>query len=279
MPESQPAIGGDLGISAECPTAPSSTISAVAASSTSAHARRERRRPLRGAVRASAEFALRGDVHDAARLTRLSRRSSSPGRRRGRRGRARGPSPDALKPPNGAAGSALPHVLMYTEPARSIAASRWALPTSRVHTPAARPYSPSLARCGDLLERVVGRGDEHRAEDLLAGDLQLVGGRREQRRRDEVAAAVGERGLAAGDQLGALLAPGLDVAHHAVALLGRDERAELGVGVQPRAELRRVRRLAERRHHLVEAVGRHEQARARVAGLAGVEVDRPGRSP
>ncbi len=36
MPVSQPAIAGDLGISGECPTAPSSTISAVAATSTSA---------------------------------------------------------------------------------------------------------------------------------------------------------------------------------------------------------------------------------------------------
>src|SRR5450759_841017 len=37
MPPSQPAIGGDFGISPECPTAPSMTISAVAAISVSAN--------------------------------------------------------------------------------------------------------------------------------------------------------------------------------------------------------------------------------------------------
>src|SRR5438270_14097066 len=36
MPPSHPAIEGDLGISAECPTAPSTTISTVAATSSAA---------------------------------------------------------------------------------------------------------------------------------------------------------------------------------------------------------------------------------------------------
>src|SRR5204862_7629987 len=37
-------------------------------------------------------------------------------------------------------------LLTYTDPARSSDARRWALEMSRVHTPAARPYSVSLAR-------------------------------------------------------------------------------------------------------------------------------------
>ena len=46
---------------------------------------------------------------------------------------------------------------------RSSAARRCAVPTSRVQTPAASPYSVSFARSRDLLDRVVGQRDQHRA--------------------------------------------------------------------------------------------------------------------
>ena len=70
----------------------------------------------------------------------VSRYSSSPARPCSR------PTPEALKPPNGAAGSVRPQTFTYTVPARSSAARRCAVPTSRVHTPAASPYSVSFAR-------------------------------------------------------------------------------------------------------------------------------------
>ena len=60
-------------------------------------------------------------------------------------------------------------------------------------------------------------------------------------------------------QLSALLATGVDVGHHAVALLGGHERPELGVGIQARPETRCLRVLGQRPHDLVEALGGHEQ--------------------
>ena len=57
-------------------------------------------------------------------------------------------------------------------------------------------------------------------------------------------------------------------------LLGGDQRPELRAGVEARSEPRRVGRVGERAHHLVEALRRDEQARAGVARLPGVEVDR-----
>ena len=163
---------------------------------------------------------------------------------------------------------------MYTMPARSIAARRCALQTSRVHTPAARPYSLSLARSATSSSVSYGEatstGPKISSREIRSSSsvvLNSVGD-------DEVAAAVGERGVAAGEQLGTLLAPGLDVADHAFVLLGGHERAELGLRVEPGPELGGLRRRGEPAHHLVEALGGHEQARAGVAGLAGVEVDR-----
>ena len=126
----------------------------------------------------------------------------------------------------------------------------------------------------DFLERLVRRGHEHGAEDLLARDAQVVALAREERGSDEVAAAVGERGIASHHQLGPLLAARLDVAHHAVALLGRHQRSQLGGRVEPRSKLSGLGLLGQSADHLVEARRGDEQARPRVAGLAGVEVDR-----
>src|SRR5262249_60609249 len=83
----------------------------------------------------------------------------------------------------------------------------------------ARPYSRGEAVLGvvgarrDLLEVVERHRDEHRAEDLLAGDRHLVVDAGEQRRLDEVpvaVAAVTGTWPAADDDLCARLAAGVD---------------------------------------------------------------------
>ena len=56
-------------------------------------------------------------------------------------------------------------------------------------------------------------------------------------------------------------------------LLARDDRAELRAGLEPVSETRLGGPVGERRDHVIELVAMHEQAAARVAGLAGVEVD------
>ena len=92
---------------------------------------------------------------------------------------------------------------------------------SRVHSPAASPYSVSLARARDLLEVVEGHRHQHRAEDLLAGDPHLVLDPGEQRGVDEVAVAVAVAAAPPADQLGALGDARVDVAADALELLLR----------------------------------------------------------
>jgi len=58
----------------------------------------------------------------------------------------------------------------------------------------------------DLLDVLVGLGDQDGAEDLLADDLRVVAGGAEERRLDEVAAVAEGCRVAAGDQLGLGLA-------------------------------------------------------------------------
>ena len=95
-----------------------------------------------------------------------------------------------------------------------------------------------------------------------------------QRRVDEVARAVAVAlAVSADDRLGALVAPGLDVGHHALVLLLRDDRTELRGLVESRPHARALGGLGQRRDDVVVLVPVHEQPRAGVAGLAGVEVD------
>ena len=77
---------------------------------------------------------------------------------------------------------------------------------------------------GDLLQRLVWHRDQHRAKDLLARNLHVVADAGEQRRLDEIAAgrsAVRMR-VSAHHELGAVLAPPLDVSGDAPELLLRD---------------------------------------------------------
>jgi hypothetical protein len=68
-------------------------------------------------------------------------------------------------------------------------------------------------------------GDEHRSEDLLAGDRHVVAGVGEQRRGHEVAGRqVALAALPAAHQAGALLLAAGDVAEHALELPRVDQR-------------------------------------------------------
>ena len=101
-------------------------------------------------------------------------------------------------------------------------------------------------RCHQAVPDVVGearrvllvleRSDRHdRPEDLLLSDRHPVVDLREHGRWIERAFAL-ER-LAAGDNLSAFLAAPLDEAVHLVAVLGRDQRANLSLGLERVAHL------------------------------------------
>ena len=92
----------------------------------------------------------------------------------------------------------------------------------------------------------------------------------------ERALAVGE--LAAGDDLRAFRDAALDEAVHAVAVRGRDERADLRLGVERVADAQLLRVVGEARDELVVDRRLDEHARARLAALAGGVVDRPHRA-
>src|SRR6202035_2944863 len=183
---SQPAIGGDLGISGEWPSAPSRTISAVARTSTSASSQ--------ASARVSDPERARAGARSLCAATLTKRRSSQ-----------RRPHGLRLEV------CAETVVTMLATDARGLETPercRWVgePPGVDIHragaqhrreavgvADVARPHAggetilPVVGAACDLLERVVGRGDEHGAEDLLAGDTQIVGGDAEQRGRDEVA--------------------------------------------------------------------------------------------
>src|SRR5438477_5596237 len=242
IPASQPAMGGDLGISGEWPIAPSSTTSQVAATSTSAHA------PASTGAHCQERVLKRSTSLRAATLTRP--RGSQCG-------------PDCLRFQVRA--EALVAVLATQARGLETAERRRGIaggPRVHVHRPraqhrgelvgAAHVAGPDargeavlgvVGAASDLLERLVATRHKHRAEDLLARDLQLVVVGGEHGRRHEVAAAVLQRLLAADEQLGALLGAGLDVADDALQLLGGHEWPELRLGVQPGSEPRDLRLL------------------------------------
>src|SRR5581483_11030295 len=130
----------------------------------------------------------------------------------------------------------------------------------------------------DLLQILEGHRHENRPEDLLARDPHVVADAREEGGGDEVAAAVALR-RAAGDGLGALREPGVDVALDAVELLLGDDRAEVGVRVQAGAHLGLPGEAREALDHLVEEPRLHVEPSRRVASLAGVRVAAEERAP
>src|SRR5207248_297594 len=81
--------------------------------------------------------------------------------------------------------------------------------------------------------------------------------------------------LAAGDDLGPLLAAALDVAVHALAMLRRDQRPDLRFRIERIAELQLLRLCGELRDEVVVDRALDEHARARLAALPGGVVDRP----
>ncbi|CAB4942372.1 unannotated protein [freshwater metagenome] len=124
---------------------------------------------------------------------------------------------------------------------------------------------------GQLVHVLERHGDDDGPEDLLADDARVVRGVDEDGRLHEVAGAVDR--VAAGDGAGAGVAADLEVARDAVELLGRDERAHLGVGLQAVADLDAVGRGGDALDDLVEQVVLDVEARAGGADLALVEED------
>ncbi|OLE17655.1 MAG: hypothetical protein AUG88_06270 [Actinobacteria bacterium 13_1_20CM_4_68_12] len=118
---------------------------------------------------------------------------------------------------------------------------------------------------------VVGRnaGDaEHRAEDLVLVDVHLRLDVVEQRDAEEEPSAVGRSLAAVSDDGGALVAALVDVRRDLVAMLARDERPHLGIGLHPVADLHLRQALLDRPNELVARVADRNQHRDRHAALA-----------
>ena len=81
---------------------------------------------------------------------------------------------------------------------------------------------------------------EHRAEDLVAVDVHLGRDAVEQRRADEEAVALDLELAAVDDDVGALRLAAVDVADDPLARLRGDDRAHVGVGLEPGADLDRL---------------------------------------
>src|SRR6516165_1054156 len=181
MPRSQPAIAGDLGISAEWPTAASTTISAVTATKTNPHttasagahcATRVRARPSsppaatlttpRGSQRCPDGLGLQVGVEALVAML-----ASDPGRLQPAKWRRRvGDAPD---------------VDVHRAGAQHC---REAMGGAHIARPHARGEAvvAVVGPRSDLLELLIGRGDQHGAEDLLTDDARLVVVDAEQRR-------------------------------------------------------------------------------------------------
>ena len=99
---------------------------------------------------------------------------------------------------------------------------------STVQTPAARPYSVSLASADDLVLGVERHDRRDRAEDLLRDHPHVVVDVDQDGRLVEVAAQAAVGGAAAGQDPGALGAAEVDVGGDLVALVGEGQRAQLG---------------------------------------------------
>ncbi len=142
-------------------------------------------------------------------------------------------------------------------------------------------------RGGEAVDRVVRDGDrlvlvderdrgEDGAEDLLARDPHVVRDCVEDRRLDEVAAALRSRLLTAQVKACTLPFARLDVAEHALELRPVDERAHLRLGVERVAG---ADGLGDAHDSLEEIVLQrlvHEEPRAGIADLALVVEDAPG---
>ena len=129
----------------------------------------------------------------------------------------------------------------------SALAARSALPMSRLQIEPDRPYGVALARRSASSSVSNGMTDDHRAEDLLARDAHVVVDAVEHRRHE--VRAVGQGRIVgrrpADDDRRALAQADLDVVLDPVALLGADERPDLGRLVGRVADLDGAGRLGE----------------------------------
>jgi hypothetical protein len=113
------------------------------------------------------------------------------------------------------------------------------LPTSRVHTPLPRPKVVALPRRMTSSTPVNGTAEMTGAEDLFLGNPHVIAHIGIDCRRNKV--SLGERAfgqlLATNNRSCALLAGNVEVAGDAFELLLRDQRTDLGVGVDAVADL------------------------------------------
>ena len=146
---------------------------------------------------------------------------------------------------------------------------------SRLQIEPDRPYGVELARRQRLLLGVERDDRDHRAEDLLAGDAHVVRHAVEHRRQE--IRAVGQCRIvglrATHHDRGALAQPDLDVVLDPVALLGADERPDLGRLVGRIADLDLAGRLGEQLDDPLVGRALDEDPAPGAAVLAGVVED------
>src|SRR5688500_5750083 len=127
---------------------------------------------------------------------------------------------------------------------------------------------PVLDVVGDAVGLLL-RGEledaHHRAEDLLLGDPHLVAHAREDGRLVEEAALAVAR--SAQRQLGALVLADAHVTLDALELLGRYDRAHVGIGIEPAGDADPARLLDDPAHDLVVDALVDKHARAARADL------------
>src|SRR5665213_4420007 len=102
----------------------------------------------------------------------------------------------------------------------------------------------------NLLQVIEALCHQHRSKDLLAHHRHVRAYIGNDRGLHVIAVAL--RRLPARHDLGAALAPRLDVAEHAVLLLLGDQRSHLGLGVQARSEANPCGGLTDTLHDLIE---------------------------
>jgi hypothetical protein len=146
----------------------------------------------------------------------------------------------------------------------------------QVVRPDARPQAEGrvVGQFGHLVEIVVGHGDQHRPEDLLARHARTAVHVDQHRGLHEVTLL--PRALAARDDTRALPHADLDVVANALDLLARYQRVDLRRGVESMAQRHGIGNARDFLHHTVELLLVNVQARAGAAHSGVCAVETPG---
>src|SRR5215472_17134758 len=128
-------------------------------------------------------------------------------------------------------------------------ASLWAVPRSDARGQA---IAGVVRSAGDPVEIVIVEWDctHDRTKDLLADDRHIRVGVGQHGRLDEISLIA--HSAAAGDDLGALLPPRFEVTRYPLELLVGDERAELGLRIEPVPDADLAGAVGDTLHQLVE---------------------------